>query len=118
MFKSIEFKWNAGFDFVEIKIRAENGKLHCTSSGTDCGFNNDMISELSVDTFGKRMLEMVSAWNSDYEGKGVYLDEVSWSVICDSDERRIKSSGNNAYPHNWKMFIKMLSEVAGEITVD
>ncbi len=41
------------------------------------------------------------------------LDGISWSVVIQSQELRLKSRGTNGYPHNWPDFIRILNELLG-----
>ena len=119
MFESISLDITAYIGFVNVKVWVQDGALHyfrnvMTSPDENC---DDTVSSMSVDEFSKRLNVLgIADWKKHYEPVGVvYMDGVSWEVVYeDSDYKKHKSTGDNEYPVNWKKFLKLMKEAAGD----
>ena len=124
MFKSVKYHVSAGLiGYVEVKIWVQDDKIHYSKSSLKIGDENvkDAISPVSVETFSKKIESIrIPSWGKNYEPVGyIVLDGESWDVKYeDSDNCISKSSGSDAYPANWKRFLSILSEVAGNVGID
>lgn len=62
-----------------------------------------------------RFWEMVrecSDWKRVYDNPEV-LDGTQWEVEVDGDELRLRATGSNAYPANWKAFLRVVRSLVG-----
>ena len=124
MFKKIEYELTvAMLNTVKVMIWVENDKLHYSkeilyrSGNTD----KDVISPVSVEEFTKKIEALrIDTWKKNYQPQGyVVLDGESWKVQYeDTDGKKSKSAGDNAYPPNWAEFQALLTFVAGNVCID
>lgn len=124
MFKKIEYELTvAMLNTVKVMIWVENDKLHYSkeilyrSGNTD----KDVISPVSVEEFTKKIEALrIDTWKKNYQPQGyVVLDGESWKVQYeDTDGKKSKSSGDNAYPPNWAEFQALLTFVASNVCID
>lgn len=123
MFESVKYEISANYTFVEVKIWVRDGELHYskTAMGRPDECRKDAISSISVEDFSRKIESIrIPEWKKNYEPVGFFvMDGESWDVkYKDSDYKESKASGINAYPTNWKKFLKVLSEVAGNVNID
>lgn len=123
MFESVKYEISANFEFVEVKIWIQDGELHYSKTAMTRLDENvkDAVSPISVEEFSRKIESLrIPNWKKNYEPVGyAVLDGESWGVKYeDSDHKVSKASGINAYPANWKKFLSVLSEVAGNVNID
>lgn len=123
MFKKLKYELSlAIFNSVKVQIWDEDRKLHYSKNVLKPGESvKDAVSPISVEEFSKKIEAMhIDTWKKDYQPQGyVVMDGESWEVQYeDSDGNKSRSSGDNAYPPNWKSFQKLLASVAGNIDPD
>lgn len=129
MFKSIKIEMytaRLGLGSSEVKIWAEDGKLHYCKNifdgeikGSD--FNNpsnngeDLISTVSLEEFSSKIEKLdIKGWDKEYMDYCV-LDGVSWDLKYETDNGKpIKVGGSNAYPREWKKLIRLIRSVVGD----
>lgn len=124
MFKKIEYELTvAMLNTVKVMIWVENDKLHYSKEILYRPGNTekDVISPVSVEEFTKKIEALrIDTWKKNYQPQGyVVLDGESWEVQYeDTDGKKSKSSGDNAYPANWESFQELLTSVAGDVSID
>lgn len=118
-FASLMYEFNS-FDFnnsKKIGIWIDDGKVHYSIEYFgDKAFDSfeDKVSDMTVSEFLKQIEKIgITEWEKHYEPSGdvVFLDGDNWTVKYEDDEGKIKITGENAYPANWKEFEKLLEEV-------
>ena len=121
MFESVEYESMAYLGFENVKVWVQDGELHYSKDVMRAEDNtDDAVSHMSVEEFSKRLDALgVRDWKEHYEPVGVMvLDGESWTVTYeDSDYKKYIKSGENEYPANWKKFLKLLSEVVGNLRI-
>ncbi len=124
MFKSVKYSISVELvEFVEVKIWVKDDGLHYSKSSSRRRGDNvkDAISPVSVEEFTNKIESLrIPNWKRNYKPIGyVVLDGESWDVKYeDTDCKACKSSGINAYPANWESFLRVLSEVVGNVNID
>ena len=120
MFDNIKYEQNGEMmtGHVKVEIWVEEGALHYSKEN---GYGNepiqDAVSDVSVEEFSKQMEALkIEGWKKSYTPVGVLvMDGSTWSVRYETeDDKPVKVSGENAYPVNWKKFIKTLKTVVGD----
>ena len=110
-------------DFVRVEIWVEDNNLLFSKKTLTNPLENidNEISTVSAEVFSNKVDALhLSNWKKHYEPQGyVVMDGESWTVEYENmDGTKIKRSGDNAYPSNWKAFQKLLSDVAGNVNLD
>lgn len=119
MFVSIKLEITIFPEFSKVKIWADNGELHYTKEqiGNGVAEIKDEVSAVSVEEFSQKIEAIdIPGWKKDYQPVGmIVLDGTSWTVTYETvDNKPIKREGDNAYPRNWKSFIRLLQSVVGD----
>ena len=110
-------------DSIDIEIMVEGGKLLYNKSnflinleGTN--YAKNAVSTVSLEEFEKKLSALkIEEWDdiSLPPEDMVCLDGSSWKVkIKYEGKKAITKDGQNAYPSNWKKFIKLLKFTVGE----
>ena len=124
MFKRIKYELSSAMiNFVNVEIWVKGGKLHYSkiATGRPDEYTDDTVSTVSAEDFAKKLEALhIGSWKKDYQPQGyIVMDGVSWTVEYeDTDGKKVKSSGDNAYPSNWSAFRKLLATVAGNVKLD
>lgn len=119
MFKSLSLEINAYIGFVTIKVWAKENELHYSKDimvDPDISVK-DKVSSVTVETFVKKLDALrVTEWKKNYAPYNeVFMDGLTWEVKYeDSERKKIRISGDNAYPANWKSFIRLLKDIVGD----
>ena len=119
MFKSIKLEISTFIESTEVKIWEKDGKLHFSKDQIGHGMEHieDEVSSISVEDFSKKLEALdISGWKKSYQPVGVVvMDGSSWTIKYETDsEKPVKRSGENAYPRNWKSFIKLVQSIVGD----
>lgn len=119
MFERINLEITTFLGFSKVKIWMDDGKLHYSKEqiGNGAVEIKDEISTMSVDDFSQKLEAIdIPGWKKDYQPEGmIVLDGTSWTVKYETVyDKPIKRSGDNAYPRNWKSFIRLLQSVVGD----
>ncbi len=121
MFESGKLEIMGYLGFANVKIWVQDEQLHYSKEGKRPDeYVTDEISPMPAEEFSQRIENLdIREWKNHYEPIGfVVMDGESWMVTYeDSDYKKFSSSGDNAYPVCWNKFIKLLSEVAGDISI-
>lgn len=124
MFKRVDYELSvAMFNTIRVQIWVEDDKLHYSKNVLKRPSEKvkDEISSVSVEEFSKKIEVLrIGTWKKSYQPQEyAVMDGESWTVKYeDIDGIKAKSSGDNAYPSNWKAFQKLLSGVVGNIDID
>ena len=119
MFESLSLEIVAYIGFAKVKAWAVNNELHYSKDLMldPSGCTDDSVSEMSPDEFLRRLdLLNISDWKKSYKPiKQMYIDGVFWNVTYDdSDHKKMKYKGENAYPGNWDEFLKLMKDAVGD----
>ena len=119
MFKSICLEMNANFEFVTVKVWEKENELHYSKDilADPEESVKDKVSSMTVEEFAKKLDALkVTEWKKSYEPYNeVFMDGVTWEVKYeDSERKKLRVSGENAYPANWKGFIRLLKNIVGD----
>ena len=123
MFKRVKYELSSMLGVVKVEIWVEEGKLHYskeTLTRPEEEVNNE-ISNVSAEAFSKKVEALrINNWKKEYQPQGYdVLDGVFWEVEYEeADGKKVKCSGENAFPSNWKAFKMLLSNVAGNVNID
>ncbi len=119
MFKSLSYSIFAYLGTVDVKLWAKDNELHYSKdvmTRPDLKVK-DGVSTMTLEAFEKKLQALkITEWKKSYEPQGVmFLDGESWTVVYeDTEHKKLKASGENAYPANWKRFLKLLRDVVGD----
>lgn len=101
-----------GFMGESYKLNLENDELTCTVLGQ--GYkNNENTFSVNIDS-NIHWDEMISylntrKWKPEYHKQ--MMDGTQWEIEFASEIKSFKSTGSNAYPPGFKIFLKLLNEV-------
>ncbi len=80
--------------------------------------HEDEISEIDAEGFDKKLARIdIDKWKELYMPPEDYvvLDGESWIVTYEIDDgKKIVVNGENAYPDNWKNFIRLIKSITGK----
>ena len=121
MLDSIKLEIRGYKGFLTIHIWAKDNELHYSKESMRLEvLAIDEISPLPVEEFSKKIDALhIPEWKETYTPEGyAVFDGESWTVTyTDSNSKTIVRCGENAYPPNWKMFLKTLREAVGNIRI-
>lgn len=121
MFKRVSIKIRYARSMpVEAAVWVQDNKLHYSNmSFYNDSFVEDEVSDIDVESFEKKFAKIgIDNWKELYTPEGyAVLDGESWIVTYENDDRKIVVNGENAYPDNWKSFIKLIRSVTGKFTM-
>ena len=121
MLDSIKLEIRGYKGFLIICIRAKDNELHYSKESMRLEvLANDEVSPVSVKEFSKRIDALhIPEWKETYTPEGYdVFDGESWTVTyMDSNSKTIVRCGENAYPPNWKKFLKALRDAVGNIRI-
>lgn len=107
-----------GFMGRSFKVNLNFIKNTCVYTKFDSQYSNEKtenrgFSEDKMNVFFKRISKVMLNWDKHYKTEDVIMDGTSWSVHLITNKGRISCTGSNAYPQNWRMFCKMISQTIG-----
>lgn len=119
MFERINLEITTFLGFSKVVVWTKDGELHFSKEQIGNGVEDvkDEISTVSVEDFSRKIEAIdIPKWKKDYQPSGmVVFDGTSWSVKYETvDDKPIKRGGDNAYPRNWKSFLRLLQSVVGD----
>jgi hypothetical protein len=109
------FKASVG-GYMGPSYRLEFGglALRYASSPHRYEFDQDELLTISPSAWARFATKLdtlnVWSWSSSYADETV-LDGTSWAVVIHWGERRLESSGSNAYPQSWDGFCDAVMEL-------
>jgi len=118
MFESLTIETNIFWSSDRVKIWVKDGKLHYKVDVmmTKQEEIPDTVSDMPVEEFEAVIKSLgIDKWKKNYEPSGFILDGETWSVKYVCDGKKYKSSGENAWPTEWKKLLKFVKSVTGEI---
>lgn len=123
MFKSLSYETFSFFGTTSMKLWAIENELHYSKNVMTRPDETveDAVSSLTVEAFEKKLEGLrITEWKKSYKLKDLMvLDGESWTVICeDAEHKKMKYSGENAYPANWRKFLNLLEDVVGDVSAD
>lgn len=102
---------------VDVKVWVEDDKLHYSVSSLETSIK-DNVSDMKCEDLENKLKKVnIPGWARNYEPKGYFvLDGISWTVKYKAtDTKIIRSSGDNAWPREWALLLKVLRAVTGGI---
>ncbi len=122
MFKRVSIKINYARSIpVEVSVWVQNNKLHYSNASLyNDSFVEDEVSDIDAEGFDKKMTRIgIGTWKELYIPPEDFkvLDGESWIVTYENDDGKRIINGENAYPDNWKNFIKLIRSVTGKFTM-
>ena len=123
MFKSLSYETFSFFGTTSMKLWAIENELHYSKNVMTRPDETveDAVSSLTVETFEKKLEGLrITEWKKSYELRDLMvLDGESWTVVYeDTEHKKMKFSGGNAYPANWRKFLNLLEDVVGDVSAD
>ena len=122
MFKRVSIKINYARSIpVEASVWVQDDELHYSNmSFYNESFIEDEVSDITMESFGKKLNRIsIENWKEIYTPEDyIVLDGESWIVTYETDDgKKIVVNGDNAYPDNWKNFIKLIRSVTGKFVM-
>lgn len=120
MFKRVSIKINYARSIpVEAAVWVQDNRLHYSiDSYYQRKLIDDEVSDITVEDFEKIIVKIgIDCWKELYTPPEEYAvnDGESWIVTYETDDgKNIVVNGENAYPDNWKNFIKLIKSITGK----
>lgn len=117
MLEYIKVTTYEGFFGIDVKVWVEDDAVHYSVKDIENGIEiKDKVSSIKCEELDAKLNKVnLKAWAKHYEPLDVIvLDGSTWSIKYKAtDSKIIRTSGENAWPNEWYLLLKVLQSATG-----
>ncbi len=107
----------------DVEIWVKDGKVRFSKrTYPSLIIADDEVSPMSVKELSQKLDDLgILKWRRKYDFDDYFVEDGEFWVVKYKDSSRQRTKvidGSDAFPDNWEEFLEILSEVAGDISVD